>query len=233
MINAKEFIVPNKPKKDEDEDPLKKPKLVGISGPTGSGKSILLLNLLNHLSNIHDFDQGLYVTANERDTLLDHIDMPITSSPTDLEMWMEKVKQKSEEPKWNILVLDDLQGSIEFNAMANKSSLLKFIISHRHFGAVEKNGKREGGTYVIFTSQRLKNSFSPTIKDNVNAWFIFNPRNQDELKEIYRLADDPVKAKKAMGQLKIDDNKHQFLYINKDSRPTRYFLGFKNELTFD
>ena len=230
MIN-KTFLVP-KSKHQNSGDPYDTPKLSLIYGPTGSGKSVLLLNILDHLEKLHDFDEALFVTGNGRDTLLDSIEMPKTTNPSDLSTWITKVSQHSDEPKYNLLVLDDIVGSPDFNVFTNRSEFVKFIVSHRHLGKVTKNGVERGGTWVIFTAQRFAGSFSPTIKDQINFWFLFYPRTQSELKSIMPIGDDPMRMKKAMALLKME-GKYKFLYINKDFTPFRYSIGFKDEINLD
>ena len=232
MIN-KDFLVP-KARRSGDDEPYSNPKLSLIYGPTGSGKSVLLLNLLDHLQKLHDFDEALFVTGNGRDTLLDSIEMPITTNPSDLSTWITKVSQESKDnkPKYNLLVLDDIVGNPDFNVFTNRSDFVKFIVSHRHLGKVVKNGVERGGTWVIFTAQRFAGSFSPTIKDQINMWFLFSPRTQAELKAIMTIGDETLRMKKSMALLK-SEGKYQFLYINKDFTPFRYSLGFKDEINLD
>ena len=227
MINH-EYIVPkSKSKKCKgDEDPLEKPSIMMVVGGTGAGKSTLVLNLLMALDKKFEWDNALYLTGNNRDDLLEDIDMPVGSSTGDLEDFITKVKQPSETPQFNLLVLDDLQASPDFKLMLGNSMFSQFILSHRHFGKV--NG--DGGTWVLSTAQTLKNSFSTTFRKNVSLWFVFNPRDLDEKKNMEQIGDDPARMKRAMALNKLE-GKHSFLMINKkDVACVRYFLGFKKEL---
>ena len=227
MINH-EYIVPkSKSKKCKgDEDPLEKPSIMMVVGGTGAGKSTLVLNLLMALDKKFEWDNALYLTGNNRDDLLEDIDMPVGSSTGDLEDFITKVKQPSETPQFNLLVLDDIQGSADFKMMLGNSMFSQFILSHRHFGKV--NG--DGGTWVLSTAQTLKNSFSTTFRKNVSLWFVFNPRDLDEKKNMEQIGDDPARMKRAMALNKLE-GKHSFLMINKrDVACVRYFLGFKKEL---
>jgi hypothetical protein len=230
MIN-KTFLVP-KSRRAPDVDPYQNPKLSFIYGPCGSGKSVLLLNLLDHLEKLHDFDEALFVTGNGRDNLLDSIEMPKTTNPSDLSTWITKVSQPSDEPRYNLLILDDCIGNPDFNIFTNRSEFVKFILSHRHLGKVVKNGVERGGTWIIMTSQRYASSFSPAVKDQINIFFVFQPRTQPELKAVMAIGDDPTRMKKAMALLKME-GKYNFLYINKDFTPYRYSIGFKDEIKLD
>jgi len=226
MIDA-EFKIPKAPKKKKgDEDPLDKPKLYFIVGGTGAGKSTLIANLLMALDKKIEWDNALFVTGNNRDDLLDAVEMPVTTSQVDLEDFITKIQQPSEEPQFNLLVLDDIQSNPHFNIMSGRSNFSAFILSHRHYGKV----KGDGGTYVLMTAQTLKSSYSPVIKKNVSLWFSFYPRDADEMRSIEDISGDKKKMRKALALQKMD-GKHSFLFINKcDSTDVKYFMGFKQEL---
>ncbi len=224
MINHN-FVIPKSTGKSTD-NPLENSQLYFICGGTGSGKSTLIGNLLMALDAEHDWDNTLYVTGNNRDELLESIEMPVTTSPKDLEDFITKVKQPTEEPTYNLLIMDDIQGSPDFNIMTGRSVFSKFMLSHRHFGKVD--GK--GGTWIIVTAQTLKNSYSTTFRKNVNLWFTFYPRDEDEIKSIELVSGDREKMRKAMALQKMS-GKHSFLFINKiDPTDIKYFLGFKKEI---
>lgn len=225
-----QMIVPKKkelPKSIKD-DPLGTPSLSMIVGSTGSGKSVVLANLLIALQKRHDFDSGLFVTSNNKDPILETIEMPVTTSPADLENYMNIVRQAKNGTN-HILVGDDLQGSPDFRVMSNRSSFVNFMLSHRHFGeSPDKPDKN--GTWSVFTAQTLKNSFTPQFRQQVKNWFIFYPRSPNELKNYEEIAHDPSQMRKALGILKTK-GKHQFLFINKhEPDKDRYFLGFNDEL---
>lgn len=224
MINF-DFKVPKSNSK-PNPNPLAKPQLYFIVGGTGAGKSTLIGNLLMALSETHDWDNTLYVTGNNRDELLEAIEMPVTTSPKDLEDFITKVKQPVEQPTYNLLIMDDIQGSPDFNIMTGRSLFAKFMLSHRHFGKVDG----EGGTWIIVTAQTLRNSYTPAFRKNVNLYFTFYPRDNDEIKAIEEVSGDREKMRKAMALQKLE-GKHSFLFINKiDPTDVKYFLGFKQEL---
>jgi len=226
MINF-EFKVPKEKKaKKGDENPLAKPKLYFIVGGTGAGKSTLIANLLMAFDEHYDWDNALFVTGNNRDDMLKAIEMPITTSPIELDNFITKIQQPVTEPTFNLIVLDDIQANPDFNIMSRSGNFAKFILSHRHYGKVND----EGGTFVIMTAQTLKGSYAPTIKKQVTMWFTFYPRDSDEMKSIEEVSGDKMKMKKAMAIQKLE-GKHAFLFINKtDSTDVKYFLGFKQEI---
>ena len=225
MINHN-FVVPKSKSKIKDPDPLDKPSIMMVVGGTGSGKSTLVANLLMALDKKYEWDHALYLTGNNRDDLLENLDMPVGTSAGDLEDFITMVKQPSEEPQYNLLVMDDLQASPDFRLMLGNSLFSQFVLSHRHFGKV--NG--DGGTWIIATAQTLKNSYSTTFRKNVSLWFLFQARDLDEKKVIEQVGDDPNRMKRAMALNKIE-GKHSFIMVNKqDISNVRYFLGFQKEL---
>lgn len=230
MIKSKFIVpIPKRRSKIDEDDALARPSLMLLVGGVGQGKTTLLANLLLALEKQdHDWDQALFVTGNMKDDLLKSIEMSKTSNPSDLEDFITKISQPDTEARYNLLCLDDLQGNPDFNIALGRSSFSKFIISHRHHGKVDN----EGGTWVIATAQTYKNSYSTTFRKNVQLYFIWYPRDLDELKSIETVSGDPVKMKQALRLLKLEPN-HQFLFVNKsDPTNVRYFLGFDRELFF-
>lgn len=225
-----QLVVPKSrpvPKKLKD-DPLGTPSMSMIIGSTGSGKSVVMANLLMALQKRHDFDSGLFVTSNNRDPILESVELPITSNPTDLDDFFTRTRQAKEGTN-HVLVMDDIQGSPDFKIMTNRSRFIEFMLSHRHFG---EDPKRPGvnGTWTIFTGQTLKNSYSPQIRDQVKNYFLFYPRNPAQLKHYEEIAQDPAQMKRAMAIVKAE-GKHSFLYLNRhDPERDRYFLGFDKEI---
>ena len=224
------FVVPkSKPlPKAKQDNPLATPSITMIIGGTGSGKSVCMSNILMALQDIHEFDSGLFVTSNGRDPILDTIEMPITQKPSDLEDYISKVRN-SKEGTNHILVLDDCQGSKDFNIMTNRSTFVSFVLSHRHFG---ENKKKAGlnGTWLIITAQTLKNSFSTQVRNQVKNWILYYPRTPTELRNYDELAQDPAMMRRAMAIVK-SEGRHAFLFLNKhDPERDRYYLGFNDEM---
>lgn len=225
-----QLVVPTKkelPKKIKD-DPLGTPSTMMLVGPTGSGKSLVLINLLMALQERHDYEDGLFVTGNNKDSLLESVEMPITNSPQEFDNYMNIVKQAKDGTN-HILVGDDLQGSPDFKLMTSRSHFIQFMLSHRHYGEDPKRPDKNG-TWCLFTAQSVKNSFSPQIRGQIKNWFLFMPRSPNELKNYEDIALDPVQMRRALGILKTK-GKHAFLFLNKhDPQKDRYFIGFNEEL---
>lgn len=223
------FVVPKAPK-EQRNGPLDKPSISMIVGPPGSGKTTVLANLMMALDDIHGgFDSGLYVTSNNKDPLIDTLGIPVATTPSELEDWMTGVKN-SKPKKKHVLILDDLQGSKDFNMMAGRSDFLNFLLSHRHYG---ESAKRPGkyGTWIIMTAQKYTNSFSPSAKAAVKNLFLFYPsRDPKEVKNYIELGVDKTKMRKALSSLKTR-SEHDFLYVNKHNvKGDRFFIGFDDEM---
>ena len=224
-----EIVAPkNKPlPKNLQDNPLAQPSLSLIIGPTGSGKSVVVANMLMALQKLHDFDTALFVTGNNRDSLLESIEMPIATTPQELSEYITQLKQAKEGTK-HIIVLDDIQGASDFNIFSNRSEFTQFILSHRHFGADPKK-PHQYGTWVISTAQTFKNSYSTTFKDQIKNMFIFYPRSPNVLKQLHEVAQDPTVFSRAMAYVK-SKGEHNFLFINKWNSKERYYLNFNQEL---
>lgn len=224
------MVVPQQkslPKKIKD-DPLGSPSISMIVGATGSGKSVTLMNLIMALDKRHDFDSGIFVTSNNRDPLLESIEMPISTSPSELEDWIVSVKQSKQGTK-HLLILDDIQSSKDFNIMSARSLFSNFLLSHRHYGS-DPAKPGQYGVWVLFTAQTLKNSFSPVIRDMVKQWFLFYPRKPTDVKLFEDLVQNPVAMRRAMMLVK-NEGKFNFLFLNKhDIADDRYFMNFDREM---
>lgn len=211
------------------DNPLGTPSLTMIVGQTGSGKSIVVANLLMALQKLHKFESGLFVTGNNKDPILESIELPIANTPTQLSDYITELKQ-SKEGTNHILVLDDIQGSPDFNIFSNRSEFTKFMLSHRHYGEDKKKAGRNG-VWVIATAQTLKNSFSTSIRDQVKNWILYYPnRHPTMIKNYEDIAQDPVAMQRAMSIVK-SKGAHSFLFLNKHNpEEDQYFLNFDEPL---
>jgi len=225
-----ELIIPKKKKIPSklENNPLGTPSISMIVGGTGSGKSTNMLSLMVALQKLHEFNSGLFVTSNNRDPLLEAVEIPITSSPADLDNYITEVRQ-SKEGTNHLLVLDDIQGSKDFNIMLGRSNFMNFVLSHRHMGEDPKKPNRNG-LWILVTAQTLKNSFSPVFRDQVKNWFLYYPRKPVDVKLYRDLAQDPTSMDRAMALVR-NKGKHSFLYLNKhDPERDRYYLQYADEM---
>jgi hypothetical protein len=159
---------------------------------------------------------------------LDSIEIPITTSPVELENYITELKQAKEGTN-HILVLDDIQGSKDFNLMTNRSNFVNFVLSHRHYGESKKNPNKNG-VWIIMTAQTLKSSMTPMLRDQVKNWFLYYPRRPKDIKNYEEIAQDPTAMQRAMALVK-NDGKHAFMFLNKHNpEQDRYYLGFKSEM---
>lgn len=124
-------------------------------------------------------------------------------------------------------------GSKDFNLMAGRSLFTNFLLSHRHWGE-DSNKPGQNGTWVILTAQAIRNSYSPTIRDQCKLWFLYPPRRPTEMKALEEMAQDPTQMQRAMQRVR-NSKEHRFMFLNKsDPEKDQYFLGFKepmNELS--
>lgn len=223
-----EMLIPKNKTKNENQ--FKKPLLIYVYGGRGSGKSTLVMNLiyLFNQENDYDEDDALFISANNKDPLLENLNFPVSDKPEMLDNFILKVKNSKDKSKKYLLILDDLMSSPDYNIMGTKSSFLNFVLNARHYG---------GGCSIIVTAQAFNNSFAPVLKSNVNMWFLYSPKNKKETLAITNFFDDSTDVKKALDLLKITNEKNEkedkprtFLYINNIQPKTRFFLGFKDEL---
>lgn len=216
-----------KAKKSINDNPFEKPRLIYVYGAKGSGKTTLVVNLLMLLEK-EDFEEGdqLMVSGNGRDPLLKALNFKITDKPEELNNFMLMVKNNTDKDKKYLLILDDIMSHPEFKIMSGRSEFLNFVLSSRHYNC-----------YIIVTAQAWSNSFSPTLKGNVDLFFIYQPKNKKESDAIINFFDDSSDVKKALQLLKLTNDKNEkegkprtFLYINNTQPKTRFFLGFKDQL---
>ena len=218
MINHKFHLFSNKKK---NEDPLTKPSICSIIGPTGSGKSTYLLNYLMALQDKVDFKHALFVSANKKDVILEHIaDMKITADPDDINDFVDKISMMTREENHeqpSIIVFDDVQDSPLINIKNNKK-LNSFILSHRHHNC-----------WIAFALQSYKNSLNSTLRKMNSMIFMFPPRNKQE--EDIMIKEQNVDGNKLKHAFEIArSEEHVPVYINTQSKKAKLFLGFDREL---
>jgi hypothetical protein len=164
-----------------ENHPWKQPRVTIILGGVGSGKTTILMNILNEISN-DTFHRAIIFSSNKLDAkMVDTISEDVELYGADkskLDTVIAEIRQdalnakrsKKKIPKI-LLVLDDVAGDGNF-FNSNKSLFNNFILSTRHYN-----------TTVILTTQKYK-LIPPVIRVNANIWFI-NRLSPEERKQIF------------------------------------------------
>ena len=152
------IVVPKRkplPKKLEG-NPLGTPSISIIVGQTGSGKSVIVANLLMALQNLHEFDTGLFVTDNNKDPILDSIELPIANTPQQLSEYITELKQAKEGTN-HILVLDDIHWSHAMKLFwAKVDSDKKYDITEVGHSFIDPNFGSVCGTGLVDFSGKVE-----------------------------------------------------------------------------
>lgn len=162
--------------------PWKQPRVTIILGGVGSGKTTILMNVLNEVSD-NVWNRVIIFSSNRLDakmvdTISDDVEL-YGADKNKLDTVIGEIRQEGLDSKRNkrkipkiLLVLDDVAGDGNF-FNANKSLFNNFILSTRHYN-----------TTVILTTQKYK-LIPPVIRVNANIWFI-NKLAPEERKQIFR-----------------------------------------------
>lgn len=211
-------------------DPLSRPIVISIVGSRGSGKSTLMVNLLDAIDdkrNIETEDCMIF-SGNAKDPLLEHMNCLVSDKRSDYDDFTMKIDANKDPNRHFLLVLDDMQSSTKLNVMnARNSDFTNLVLGGRHQQAT-----------IIVTAQTIRSSFSNVFKNNVDLWFIFEARNPSETKALTEYFDNPDfdKAYRTLRMRNIESEKEgtprNFLYINFQSGKPRFFINFKEELQF-
>lgn len=215
--------------KELDEHPLLKPQLSIIVGPTGSGKTMLALNLLDEIVACADakrLGKVFFYTGSPSDKALKSLDediITIYGSETEqsllddlqsLQMDMRNIKDESDRPL-NVLVLDDTGGSkLLAPTQVKGSEIGKLFVSHRHVGL-----------HIIVLAQRVKGMLSPFLLANMSKCFLFAGKNKSDSDELFKnlpLAKEQLEKTMSM----IATKPHSFLMVDLTKRCA--MLGFND-----
>jgi predicted ATPase len=193
--------------------PWKQPRVTIILGGVGSGKTTILMNILNEISN-DTFHRAIIFSSNRLDSkMVDTISEDVElygADKTKLDMIIGEIRQdalsakksKKKIPKI-LLVLDDVAGDGNF-FNSNKSLFNNFILSTRHYN-----------TTVILTTQKYK-LIPPVIRVNANIWFI-TKISPEERKQIFRDLPFPKDVLEKAYSLATSNN-FSWLQINLSKR---------------
>lgn len=209
-----------------DDHPLLKPQLSIISGPTGSGKTVLALNLLDEIvknTAAKRLGKVFFYTGSPQDKALTSLDedvVTIYSSENeqglvdDLRRLQSDMRMVSDEEKpLNVLILDDTGASKLLAPTQVKGSVIgEIFVSHRHLGL-----------HVIVLAQRIKGMISPFLLANMSQLFLFAGKNKEDQREL--LKNIPLASEQIEKQLAIiSSDPHKFLWVNIPKRSA--MLGF-------
>lgn len=210
--------------------PLERDQLMIVIGSTGSGKSQLILNLMEewsmHAHSKKDFDKIFFYTGSPGDKSLKDLNPKIVQiygpqtqqSFIDDLVAFESDKRSAEkdgkEVGHSLLILDDASSDKELLSPNLKGSVIgNLIISHRHLGLS-----------VMITSQKF--SYVPTLaRSNASLFFIYPTKSNPEMKQMCR--DLPFSEEVLTNAIRTASSiAHQFVYLNCIER--KVFIGFND-----
>ena len=199
-----------------DKHPFLKPQISLICGPTGSGKTILALNLLDEIfANVNHKRLGkvMFYSGSPQDQALQELDPESVSLYgseqeqsliDDLHALESSMRNTKDEDKpLNILVLDDTGASKLLAPSQVKGSAIGAVfVAHRHLGL-----------HLVILAQRIKGSVSPWILANMSQCFLFSGKSKQDTDAL--LANIPlVKEQIEKALAIISTEPHQFLKID-------------------
>jgi len=196
--------------------------LFGILARTGSGKSVLLSNLLRHPNfYFRKFDKVFMATSNIdengeiTDKAYDLIEFDEDNIYEDFdEVIFDDIKKKIlTDEDWKdknyLLVIDDLPFSLRNNKVG------KILLKHRHLNLS-----------IIFTAQKV-NIVSRLVRANMTNIAIFKSLNKDELEDLNKTIDIDKDEFRSLLEYATKDP-YNFLFINV-LKP-KFYKNFNEEL---
>jgi hypothetical protein len=220
-VKTKKSLVKQRPLMENHTIP-RHPSSVLFNGRSGSGKSVLIHNLLAKPQFYKDYFDLIYLFSGAPDDLFDDLDIPENRTFTDDSTWENKLstilsKQKDTVKKRGIdkapkvlILYEDIQNHQKF--MRRSKWFLKTFIANRHYGV---------STWI--TSQ----SFTKTpraCRINCNNLFIFRG-TQGEIRLIIDEYCPDDLTKKEFQQLVAQANgtRYHFLHINNRCQASERF----------
>ena len=196
-----------------------RPFLMLISAKTGSGKSVLISNLLRNIY-FRYFDRVYFCSSNINGTDIYDIAYKSIHIPEDRlfddfnENVMTHIKediQSDEDFKDSqyLLVIDDLP--TELNKRTSK--IVKQFLKHRHLHLS-----------IIITTQKL-NLLNLSIRNNATHLISYKTNNKDERKSMSTMTE--LHEDKFYEYLDYATNdKYCFLYVDLNDNPTKFYKNF-------
>lgn len=196
--------------------------LWGIIARTGSGKSVLLSNLLRNPNfYFRKFNKVFMATSNVdedgeiTDKAYDLIEFDDDNVYTDFdENIFEDIKSKIlKDEDWKnknyLLVIDDLPYALRSNKVG------KILLKHRHLNLS-----------IIFTTQKT-NIVSRLVRSNMTNVSIYKSLNKDELEDLNKVIDID---KNEFRELVNYATKEPYNFLFIDILKPRFFKNFNEEL---
>lgn len=201
-----------------------------ISGPSGSGKSNLLVNLLTKSGNSKCgknmksykgmFDHIVMVSPSAhtiQNKLLDSIPSDQRFDALEPEVF-EKVESLTEDAVkkdiHTLVVLDDV--SSELRKKETESELNRLVKNRRHFNVS-----------LIIISHKITD-YSPALRNNANLIFVFRPKSKREYDMITtEFMMRPAPESKAILD-HIYQDKHDFMLLDQSLRESSQFEFYRN-----
>jgi hypothetical protein len=216
--------------KELDDHPLLKPQISVISGPTGSGKTMVALNLLQEIHetvNPKRLGRIMFYTGSISDPLIQKLDPKAVSvyGPEQAQSFLDELRSIRLETRHvaedqlplNVLILDDTGASKLLSPSQVKGSEIgEILVSHRHIGI-----------HVMLLAQRIKGMLSPFVLANMSQLFMFPGKNKSDEDELLRNIPIPREQIQKMLQA-IATEDHQFLWVNV-AKKTAY-RGFSDPI---
>ena len=203
-----------------------RPFLMVISSKTGSGKSVLISNLLRKIY-FRYFDRVYFCSSNINGTDIYDIAYKSIHIPEDRlfddfnESIMNNIKEDimSDEEFEDIqylLIIDDLP--TELNKRTSK--IVKQFLKHRHLHLS-----------IIITTQKL-NLLNLSIRNNATHLISYKTNNKDERKSMTTMTElDEDIFNKYLDY--ATNEKYNFLFVDLNDNPTKFYKNFNYELNVE
>lgn len=199
-----------------DDHPLLNPQISIITGPTGSGKTMVALNLLDEIHksiNSKRLGRVMFYTGSITDPLIAKLDPKAVSiyGPEQTQSFLDELRALRLETRHipetdlplTVLILDDTGASKLLSPSQVKGSEIgEVLVSHRHLGI-----------HVMLLAQRIKGMLSPFVLANMSQLFLFPQKNKADEDELLRNIPIPREQIQKMLQA-ISTKEHSFLWIN-------------------
>lgn len=202
--------------------------IMSVIAPTGSGKSVLLSNLIRVFyfkqfnkiyfcsSNVTDegrvYDNAYDSIKFEEERVFQDINDDVANY---IKMDIEQDDDFDEKDYRALLIIDDLITSV---ANRRNKDLIKFILKSRHLKCS-----------IIIVSHKW-NMLPTVLRNNLTHVVFFRSKSKHELDTIYKDIIDLDEEKFKQVYEYATAEKHNFLYICAGENPQRYFKNFSEQL---